>query len=481
MSETIDVAIIGAGSTGLAALREVRKRTQNFVIINDGPWGTTCARVGCMPSKLLIEAANAFHHRHTFDEFGIHGADHLAVDGAAVLRRVRRLRDEFVAGTLEATQSLGERAISGRAQLLGEGRLRVNGRELRARSIIIATGSHPVLPEPWRALGTRVHTTDTVFEQENLPARMAVVGTGPLGIELAQAYARLGVAVTAFGRSHTVAGVSDAAVNAVALDLLGKEFTLHLGGEAQLSATATGLRVSDGTHEVEVDQVLAALGRRPNIDGLGLETLGVALDEHGLPVVDRSTLQVGGLRVFLAGDANAAAPLLHEAADDGYIAGINATQPEAAGVTCFVRRTPLAIVFSEPGIAVAGRSFDTLDSARIVIGEVDFSHQGRARAGQRNHGLLRIYADAQNGRLLGSEMCSPAAEHMAHLLALAIDRSLTVHDLLGMPFYHPVLEEGLRTALRNAAKHLSNHLPDGYAGHAADLARCDGSGTSGLD
>jgi dihydrolipoamide dehydrogenase len=474
MSETIDVAIIGAGSAGLAALREVRKRTQNFVIINDGPWGTTCARVGCMPSKLLIEAANAFHHRHTFDEFGIHGADHLAVDGAAVLRRVRRLRDEFVTGTLEATQHLGERAISGRAQLLGEGRLRVNGRELRARSIILATGSRPVLPEPWRALGTRVHTTDTVFEQASLPARMAVVGTGPLGIELAQAFARLGVTVTAFGRSNTVAGVTDAAVNAVALDLLGQEFALHLGGDAQLSATATGLRVSDGTHEVEVDQVLAALGRRPNIDGLGLETLGVALDERGLPEVNRNTLQVGDLRVFLAGDANTAAPLLHEAADDGYIAGINATQPDT---TCFARRTPLSIVFSTPGIAMAGRHFNTLDSARTVIGEVDFSHQGRARAGQRNHGLLRIYADAQNGRLLGSEMCSPAAEHMAHLLALAIGRSLTVHDLLGMPFYHPVLEEGLRTALRDAEK----HLPDGYAGHAADLTRCDGSGTSALD
>jgi dihydrolipoamide dehydrogenase len=477
MPETIDVAIIGAGSAGLAALREVRKRTRNFVIINDGPWGTTCARVGCMPSKLLIEAANAFHHRRTFDEFGIRGADHLTVDGAAVLRRVRRLRDEFVAGALDATQSLGERAIAGRARLLGEGWLRVNGRELRARNIILATGSRPVLPEPWRALGSRVHTTDTVFEQENLPARMAVVGTGPVGIELAQAFSRLGVAVTAFGRSNTVAGVTDAAVNAVALDLLGQELALHLGGEVQLTAAADGIRVSDGRNEVEVDQVLAALGRRPNIDDLGLETLDVVLDEHGMPEVNRNTLQIADLRIFLAGDANADAPLLHEAADDGYIAGINATQPEAAGVACFARRTPLAIVFSEPGIAVAGRRFNTLDSATTVIGAVDFKHQGRARAGQRNHGLLRIYADAQNGRLLGSEMCSPAAEHMAHLLALAIGRSLTVHDLLGMPFYHPVLEEGLRTALRDAAK----HLPNRHAGDAADLAQCDGSDTSALD
>ena len=92
----LDAIIIGAGSAGLAALREVRKQTEQFLIINDGPYGTTCARVGCMPSKVLIEAANAYHRRHTFDEFGITGSSALAADIPAVLRRVRRLRDDFV-------------------------------------------------------------------------------------------------------------------------------------------------------------------------------------------------------------------------------------------------------------------------------------------------------------------------------------------------------------------------------------------------
>ena len=462
MSTLLDVAIIGAGSAGLAALREVSKRTRNFAIINDGPWGTTCARVGCMPSKLLIEAANVFHHRHTFDEFGIRGAAQLAVDGEAVLRRVRRLRDEFVAGTLTATAHLGERAISGRARLLGDDRLEVDGRELRARNIILATGSRPALPDAWRAFGARVHTTDTIFEQPRLPRRLAVIGLGAIGIELAQAFSRLGARVTAFGRGDTVAGLTDPVVNAAALALLGDEFAAHFGGDARLDATSDGLRVSNGAQTIDVDQVLVASGRRPNIDGLGLENLGVALDARGMPAIDRGTLQVGGLRVFLAGDANGAAPLLHEAADDGYIAGVNAMQTETA---CFARRAPLAIVFSEPGIAMVGQRFASLTTATTVIGGVDFRRQGRARAGQRNHGVLRLYADARGGRLLGAEMCAPAAEHLAHLLALAINRALTVHELLAMPFYHPVLEEGLRTALRDAAR----QLPDA---DAPDLAEC---------
>jgi dihydrolipoamide dehydrogenase len=463
MTETVDVAIIGAGSAGLAALSEVRKRTQNIAIINDGPWGTTCARVGCMPSKLLIEAANAFYHRTTFEEFGIRGAGQLTVDRSAVLRRVRRLRDTFVASTLNATEALGVRAITGRARLLGPNRLQVNGTEIIARHIIIATGSRPVVPAPWRALGDRIQTTDTLFEQTTLPDHMAVLGLGPLGVELAQAISRLGVNVTAFSRNPLIAGLTDLRVNTIAQETLGHEFAMHLGADAELTATTSGVRVQSGNHSVEVEQVLVALGRRPNIDDLGLETLGVTLNNKGMPEINRTTLQIGDLPVFLAGDANAEAPLLHEAADDGHIAGINATQPK---VTCYARRTPLTIVFAEPGIAMVGAHFSALDIATCITSEVDFEHQGRAMAGQRNTGLIRLYASAQEGRLLGAEMCAPAAEHMAHLLALAIDQALTVHDTLRMPFYHPVLEEGLRTALRGLVKQLP-------ATTGFDLAHCE--------
>ncbi|WP_299164213.1 FAD-dependent oxidoreductase, partial [Accumulibacter sp.] len=235
MDKTLDVIIIGAGSAGLAALREVHKRSESFLLINDGAYGTTCARVGCMPSKALIEAANAFHRRHSFDAFGIRGAAALSVDVPAVLRRVRALRDDFVAGTLAATDELGERSLAGRARLLDAQTVAVGERRYHARRIVIASGSQPVIPDAWRAFGDRIVTTDTLFELETLPRRMAVVGLGAIGIEIAQALSRLGVEVTGFGANPRLAGLSDEAVDLALRELLDKEFAFHTSASAELS------------------------------------------------------------------------------------------------------------------------------------------------------------------------------------------------------------------------------------------------------
>lgn len=470
MSQPLDVIILGAGSAGLAALREVRKRTDHWRIVNDGPWGTTCARVGCMPSKMLIEAANAYHARRALHTFGIEGADALRVDLPAVLRRVRALRDDFVAGTLAATDA-GERAISGHARLLDAQRVEVNGQVYTARRIIIATGSRPIVPEDWLAFGDRILTTDTLFEQPTLGPRVAVIGLGPLGVEIAQALARLGVEVMAFTTGKTVAGLSDPAINDALLARLKDEFIVNVGDKAELREVAGGIQVTNGSATVVVDQVVAAMGRRPNLEHLGLDTLGVALDDKGRPPIDPCTLQVGNLPVFIAGDADGDRPLLHEAADEGHIAGLNALAPSPRG---FARRTPLAITFSQPHAAVVGQRHADLPEGQWVGGTVDFARQGRARVAQCNHGRLNVYAEHGSGRLLGAELCAPAGEHMAHLLALAVEQRLTVHDLLRMPFYHPVLEEGLRTALRDAASRLPKASD-------SDLAACEAYGASALD
>jgi dihydrolipoamide dehydrogenase len=214
------------------------------------------------------------------------------------------------------------------------------------------------------------------------------------------------------------------------------------------------LRVTAGPTRVVVDRVLVAMGRTPNLEGLGLESLGVPLDERGQPLVDRATLQVAGLPVFLTGDVNAEVPLQHEASDDGHIAGLNAMAPS---VGRFARRTPLSIVFCDPNLAAVGLGLAELDRGRVVVGEARFTNQGRARMMLRNAGVLRLYANREDGQLVGAELFAPEGEHLAHWLALAIHRRSPVRDLLRAPFYHPTVEEGLRTALREIAR----QLPDG--------------------
>jgi dihydrolipoamide dehydrogenase len=471
MTEPYDVAIIGTGTAGLSALRAVRKKTERFVIINDGPYGTTCARVGCMPSKALIEAANAFARRKEFADFGIHGGDQLQVHIPTVLKRVRRLRDRFVAGAIELTAGLGERSIAGKAQFISPNTLQVGNRQLRAKSIIIATGSAPFVPADWPDLGSRLITSDTLFDQPDLPASIAVIGLGPLGIEFAQALARLGVRITAFGDIPEIGGLTDSQVNERALAALRTELTIHIGPRVTLQRQPNGVRVTSGEHSVVADAVLAAMGRKPNLKGLGLEHLGVPLGHNGLPEVDQHSMRVGQLRVYLAGDVDASLPLQHEASDEGHIAGYNATResPES-----FRRRVRLGVVFSEPQLAVIGKSHRDLDAERIVIGAADFSRQGRAKMAATNRGLLRIYVDKQSSRLVGAELCTPQGEHLAHLLALAIERASTLSDILRMPFYHPTLEEGLRTALRDAVSQLGTRT-------GSDLANCDPLGAVALD
>jgi dihydrolipoamide dehydrogenase len=468
----VDTVIVGAGSAGLSALREVRRYTDDFLLVNDGHWGTTCAAVGCMPSKALIEAANAFHRRTSFEEFGIRGAEGLRADIPSVLARVRKMRDQFVAGPQEVPDNLGKRAISGRARLLGPGRFEVNGATVEARAIILAPGSRPIVPEPWRKFGDRILTTDTLFGQKDLPRRIAVIGMGAIGVEIAQALARLGLEVAGFDAVEALASIDDAEVLAAFRPLIEAELALHLGAPAELEDVGGAIRVTGAGGAFDADAVLAAIGRRPNIDDLGLDTLGVSLDDRGMPEIDPCTLRIGDHRVFLAGDANGIRALLHEAADEGHIAGRMAA-PDATGAR-LARRTPLSIVFSYPQIAQVGATLSDLEGSDIATGSFDFSKQARARMAQTAAGLVRIHAERETGRVVAAEMCVPGAEHLAHMLALAIEQHMTVADMLAIPFYHPVIEEGLRSTLRDLSKNVA-----GAGG--SDLSDCKAIGHDALD
>jgi len=449
----VDVAILGAGSGGLYAMGQVRKAGKSFVLCDGGPLGTTCARVGCMPSKAAIHVAESFHHRHHFAELGLAGAAAIQVDRRAAWARVRAIRDQLVGRVIgNSTGAMPTPPfIPHHARFTGPNTLIAGETEVRFAKAIIGTGSKPIVPGPWRALGERVLTTDELFELDEPPARLAVIGLGVIGLELGQALVRLGCEVVGVDALTRIGGLTDPIINERAIARFAAEFPLWLGQGADLEATPDGIRVKAGEHEAEVDAVLVAIGRRPALAGLGLEALGLELDARGMPSVNPHTMQVGDSHVFLAGDVTGDRAILHEAGDEGRIAGYNASRD---AVTAFRRKTPLGVVFCDPNLATVGAAFDRLDPETTAVGEFDLTPHGRALVMQANHGLIRIYADKASGRLLGATLFCARAEHLAHLLAFAIERGETVLDLLKRPFYHPVFEEALQSALYATVKQL---------------------------
>lgn len=463
MTRSVDVAVIGAGSAGLVACRTAAQAGASVLLIEGGSYGTTCARVGCMPSKLLIAAADAAHEVAGAGRFGIRVPDGVRVDGAAVMERVRRERDRFVDFVLRGVESLpAEQRLRGWARFVGPTTLDVGGTRVEARAVVIAAGSRPRVPPSLEALREHIWVSDDVFAQRELPASLAVVGTGIIGLEIGQAMHRLGVRTTFFSHGATLGPVRDPAVAAAVAAALGAELDLHLSVEISARREGDGFVIAwqdaGGAHERRVDALLAATGRHPDLARLQLERSGLALDPNGVPRFDPLTMQCGDAPIFLAGDAGDYRAVLHEATDEGRIAGANAAAwPQ---VLAHPRRTPLTIAFTDPNIARLGTPLAALDPADVATGSVSYTDQGRARVMGRNTGLVRIYARRGCGTLLGAEMVGPRVEHTAHLLAWAVQSGLTVEQALAMPVYHPVVEEGIRTALRDLSANLKLREPE---------------------
>ncbi|HEX8615538.1 MAG TPA: dihydrolipoyl dehydrogenase [Telluria sp.] len=463
----VDVAVIGTGTAGLAAYRGARAQGKTALLIESGPYGTTCARVGCMPSKLLIAASEAAHMLALAPEFGVH-PDGVRIDGKAVMARVRSERDRFVGFVLDSVDGIPDQdKLRGHARFTGPQSLQVGEHTtVDASRIVIASGSTPVMLPQLKEVSERIIVSDDVFDWTDLPESVAVIGTGVIGLELGQALHRLGVRVSVFARGGSVAQLSDPEVLHVAAKALAREIDLRfqqmiVGAEQQGEEVVLTTRDAAGAeHTDRFSYVLVAAGRTPNVDKIGIETTGLELDERGIPLFDATTMQCGTSHIFIAGDANNERPVLPEAADHGKIAGDNAGRyPD---VRPGLRRTPLTIAFTEPQIATLGESYRELcaeGKPKFAVGKVSFENQGRSRVMLQNHGMLRVYGEYGTGRFLGAEMIGPRAENLGHLLAWAAQARLTVAQMLDMPFYHPVIEEGVRTALRDLALELEKGAP----------------------
>ncbi|GGI55013.1 dihydrolipoyl dehydrogenase [Oxalicibacterium solurbis] len=454
----VDVAVIGAGSAGLSAFRAAKARGASALLIEGGAYGTTCARVGCMPSKLLISAADVAHAAATADAFGVQAE--VRIDGRAVMRRVKSERDRFVGFVVDSIDGIAaDERLRGRARFLAADTLQVGEDvQVKAARVVIATGSAPAVPDMLHGLGNRALVSDDVFDWDDLPESVAVVGAGVIGLELGQALHRLGVRVAVFGRSDRLASIADDELNQAAISCIGNELDLRLGAtivsaQPENDQVTLHSRDADGRERTEhYRYVLAATGRKPNLAGLGLENTGLQLDDRGIPRFDPLTMQCSDSTIFIAGDVDGDRPLLHEAADEGRIAGSNAAR--YPHVAAGLRRIPMAIAFTDPQVMAIGQIARTLKPKQYQTGHVSFANQGRSRVMLQNRGMLKVYGERGTHRFLGAEMVGPRAEHIAHLLAWACQAQMTVDDMLAMPFYHPVVEEGVRTALRDLKENL---------------------------
>jgi dihydrolipoamide dehydrogenase len=424
MTAPLDVIIIGTGTAALAAVSEVKKVTNNFRIISNGVYGTTCVRAGCMPSKAFIHSAQLYHSRLRMARWGVGGIEELQLDKAALLAEVRALREHFLKYTLETTEKYREHITEGEARFISPTEIRMGRETYTARSVVLATGSSPIVPENCNAHS--ILTTDTLFEQENLPSAIGVMGLSVLGMEVAQAFARLDMCVTAWHEDELIGGLTDPEVSAYAVKYLKNEMEIHLN-QAECG---------------KADTLFVAQSRKANLENMGLEECGIT--KPGEPVFDfdPETMQVGNLPLFVAGDVKSGRSILNEAVHEGRIAGYNAAHQE---IRRFRRRTPLQIVHTDPVIAIAGKSRIELENP--LVGKATYDDQGCAKVIGKASGILHLYADEETRTLTGAELFVPAGEHLAHMLAWLIDRKVSVEDALELPFYHPSLEEGVKTAL----------------------------------
>lgn len=454
-----DIIIIGAGTAGISAYKEAIKHTQNILIINKGPWDTTCARVGCMPSKVLISSANRMHDIQHADEVSL--AVQSQIDTTHVMSHVRQLRDSFTAATIKDVEKWeATHKVSAEAKFINANTVEAAGQQYQAKAFILAVGSTPSYnAECKNSLQHRLITSDDIFELPELPKSLAVIGSGVIALELAQAMTRLGVKTTIFARSRKIGSLTSPELQSVAQDVLSQQLDIHfevLPEHVSLKDDKVHITYHENglNHSCEVDYVLVATGRRSLLPSLALDKIDPRFqDTQNLPV-NEATKQLSDYPIFIIGDALTSKPIQHEAATDGRNIVKNCLNyPNVEAINSI---GPLAIVFSSPEMAIAGLSHKQLLQQHIlfVTGKASYERQGRARVLGKNKGAVEVYVDVQSRKLLGVELFVESAEHMAHLLSWIIAEGLTVDEVLAKPFYHPTLEEGLRTALVNALKQL---------------------------
>ncbi len=432
-----DLAVLGGGSAGLAAATFAAGMGARVVIVEADRLGGDCTWTGCVPSKALIHAARVVHQARTSGWL-----DTGEVDFAAVMRDVREAVRRV--SQLESAASLQARGIDvvmGRARFLDAGSISAAGHRLEARRFVVCTGAEPALP-PIQGLRETPHLTyPTVFDLDQLPKRLLVLGGGPVGAELAQAFQRLGSRVTVLELLSRVLPVADPEASAVIEQRFRREgIELVLASEVE--------RVEGGGGEIGVvvagtrrrgDALLVAAGRTPLVAGLGLEEIGVAVTPHGI-VVD-ADLRTSLRHVYAAGDVAGSPQFTHYAVWQGYAAARNALFP---GRTRGIRTPVPWAVFTDPEVAQVGISEADARAGgrRVEVHRWPMERVDRAQTDADTDGFLELIT-AGGDRLVGATIVSAGAADLANQLAVAIDAGIGLSRLAQVIHVYPTRGYGL--------------------------------------
>lgn len=440
-----DIAVVGAGSAGLTAARLARWFGKRVVLIDKVRLGGDCLHYGCVPSKALIKASRVAYESRTADRWGLEPHD-----TRADLGRVNARVADVIArvGALDDVAALAEHGVEvalGQTRFLDAHTLQVGDRRLRAKYVLLATGSSPAVPDIPGLAGSGVLTNEDVFSLDRLPPRLAVLGGGPVGAELAQALARLGSEVTVLTRAAGLLPRDDPDLVALLTAQFATEgITVHGGVDVHaVHRDRADLVVTiEGRSDLRVDQILCATGRRPNVADLDLAVAGVQHGPDGVQVDDR--LRTTAQHIYAAGDVTGGPAYTHFA---GYQAAHAVRNIVVPGSAAFDPGALPAVTFTDPEVARVGRADD---GTAYGILRFPYSRHERALTDGESVGLIKILV-GRDRRILGAHVAGHNAGELIDELTLAMNRKLTVDHIVGSIHAYPTYSFALPIALHEYA------------------------------
>ncbi len=445
MTHFHDIIIIGGGSAGYAAARTAQAEGADVGIVDQGPLGGLCILRGCMPTKAILRSSDIAALIRRAPEFGLHSPNFQA-NLAAIIDRKNRLIKEFAEDRIHALRDPRFTLYQEHAHFVSPKTIQAGRHQLSAKAFIIATGS-VIARIPLPGLEEAGYlTSDEALELHSAPESMIVLGGGPVALELAQFFSRIGVNITLLQRSgHVLSDSDEDLARPVETHLQAEGMNLYTNTQIRDVSTSGKQKTVHFRHEdqmkhVTATSILQALGRRPNIDGLNLEAAQVAHQTNAILV--NKAMRTSQPHIFAVGDVNGGYEIVHIAIEEGEIAGWNAVHPNQSPKH-FDSRLKTQVVFTDPQVASVGLSErECLDrQLPYLVASYPFNDHGKSLCLGETYGHVKVLCDPQSGEILGGHIVGPEASELIHeLIAIMYFRG-TVHDLLRIPHYHPTLAE----------------------------------------